>query len=131
MIRPKRNRVPKTRAGGEWTEAGFWQFLRSGFRGMSRRWPPIVRHALHAARRPYLGENKRQKWEYECCFCHQWFKGTEVKVDHITPAGRLVSWEDVEPFLRRLFVEKEELRVTCQPCHNLRHEEEKDADRTE
>ena len=32
MRRPKTDRVPRTRAGGTWTEAGFWGFLRSGVR---------------------------------------------------------------------------------------------------
>lgn len=118
MRRPKTNRVPRTRAGGEWTEAGFWGFLRSGFRNMSRRWPPIVRHALRSIRRPYHGPNKRQKWEYPCRMCKRWWKATEVKVDHIEPAGSLRKWSDVEGFLQRLFCEADNLRVVCQKCHH-------------
>lgn len=117
---PKTSRVPRTRAGGEWTEAAFWAFLRSGFRGMSRRWPPIVRHALLKARRPYVGHNKRQKWEHECAQCRKWFMGKDVAVDHIVPLGSLRSWEDVPMFLQRLFVEAEGLRVVCKPCHDVK-----------
>jgi hypothetical protein len=40
---PKRSRVPKPRAGGEFSDARFFGFLRSGLRQMSRRWPPLVR----------------------------------------------------------------------------------------
>jgi hypothetical protein len=85
---------------------------------MSRRWPPIVRHALHAARRPYVGPNKRQKWEYQCAECGGWFKGDCVAVDHIAPAGKLTAWDDVEPFLRRLLCEADGLRVVCDCCHD-------------
>ena len=120
LRRPKKKRTDGTRAGGEWTEAAFWGFLRSGFRDMSRRWPPIVRLALQRARRPYKGPNKRQKWEYGCAFCGGWFKGDEVKVDHIQPTGSLKSWDDVRGFLERLFCEVDGLRVLCEPCHATR-----------
>jgi len=115
--RPKTNRSPRTRAGGEWTEAAFWAFIRSNVRLMSRRWPPIVRHAMHAARRKYSGTNKRQKWEYQCAACCGWHKATDVQVDHIEPCGSLRAWEDVEPFLRRLLVEADGLQVLCRGCH--------------
>lgn len=120
--RGKTDRVQKTRADGTWTEASFWGFIRSGLRSMSRRWPPR-RNALTAARRHYRGENKRQKWEFLCSACEGWFKATEVQVDHIEPVGSLLSWDDVAGFAKRLFVEKEGLRVLCQKCHDKRKEE--------
>lgn len=118
--RPKTDRVARPRAGGEWTEAAFWGFLRSGFRQMSRRWPPIVRHALHAARRPYVGPNVRQKWEYNCAACGGWFPGKAIAVDHVEALGPLKSWADVVGFLQRLFVEVDGLRVVCEVCHERR-----------
>ncbi len=116
----KTRRVNGARAGGEWTEAAFWGFLRSGFRDMSRRWPPIVRQALERSRRPYVGTNKRQKWEYRCATCGKWFKGDAIKVDHIQPAGTLKKWDDVRGFLERLFVEVDGLRCLCAECHETR-----------
>ena len=106
-------------AGGEWTVNRFFGFLRSNLRLASRKWPPLARLALQDARRPYRGENKRQKWEYRCSNCGEWFKGTEVQVDHKEPCGPLKCYEDLEPFCRRLFVEKEDLRVLCRPCHQI------------
>ena len=116
--KPKTNRVPRTRAGGEWTEAAYWGFIRSALRSASRRYPPIVRLALHAVRRPYKGENKRQKWEYQCENCGKWFKGTKVQVDHVVPCGSLKSVDDVGPFVARLFCEPNGLIVLCKDkCH--------------
>lgn len=115
--KPKTQRVPRTRAGGEWTEATYWSFLRSGLRQMSRRWPPIVRQAMVAARRKYEGENKRQKWEYKCASCRKWHKGTDVAVDHIEPCGSLKSGDDIREFVERLFCEPAGLRVMCRECH--------------
>ena len=123
MIKPKTNRVARTRAGGEWTEAGFWCFLRSGLRQMSRRWPPIARHALLAARRRYVGPNKRQKWEYQCAACEDWFNAKQIAVDHIDPCGSLKSFDDIRGFTERLFVETDRLRVLCEGCHEKRKDE--------
>ena len=120
MRRPKTNRVPRTRAGNTWTEAQFWSFLRSHLRLMSRRWPPR-RAALLASRRPYTGPNKRLKWEHKCSGCGRWYKAADVQVDHIEPAGKLTSWEDVEPFIRRLLCEANGLQVLCKnKCHKAK-----------
>ena len=125
---PKTNRVPRTRAGGKWTEAAFWGFLRSGIRQISTRWPPIA-DALMAARRPYTGPNARQKWEYECSECHCFSpqavtkagkRKTMVHVDHIHECGKLLSYRDVSGFVERLFCEAEGLRVLCHECHAAR-----------
>ena len=117
MRKPKTNRVPCTRAGGEWTEAAFWGFLRSILRQGSQKWPPIVRQALLAVRRANLGPNRRLKWEHQCSECGEWRPRKEVQVDHIVPCGELRSFGDLERFVRNLFCEADELRVVCEDCH--------------
>lgn len=117
--RPKTQRVPRTRAGGEWTEAGFWGFVRSGLREMSRRWPPR-KQALLDAREGYSGPNKRRKWSYRCAGCGGLFQQKEVHVDHIEPVGALSSFDEVGPFLQRLLCEADGLRVLCKACHQDR-----------
>ncbi len=119
--KPKTARVPRTRAGGEWTEAQFWSFLRSGLRQMSRRWPPIVRGVWLSGRRPYVGPNRRQKWEYHCEVCEQWFIRSEMEANHLTPCGSLRSWEEFAAFAERLFIEVEGLRRECARCHAANH----------
>lgn len=114
--KPKTERVPRTRAGGEWTEAAFWGFLRSGLRQMSRRWP-ARKQALQAARVPYTGENRRRKWSYRCSRCGEIYKATEVEADHIIPCGSCRSWEEFAEFGRRLFCEAGGMRVLCKACH--------------
>ena len=115
----KTDRVPKTRAGGKWTEAAFWGFLRSGLRQMSRRWPPLV-ELVNAVRRPSQSANKRQKWEYQCAECRGWFPRKGVEVDHVEPCGSLRSLQDIAGFVERLFCEPEGLRVLCEGCHAAR-----------
>ena len=86
-------------------------------RRMSQRWPPLVRLALNAVRRPYVGPNKLQKWVYQCAVCSGWFKRTQVEVDHIEPCGSLQSFDDIRRFTERLFCESDKLRVVCNGCH--------------
>ena len=121
---PKTSLVPRTRAGGEWTEAAFWGWLRSGLRQMSRRWPPLVRQAINAVRRPSQSGNKRLKWEYQCEECHGWFPRKSVEVDHKEPCGSLRSLQDIAGFVERLFCEPDGLRVLCEGCHQESHQRE-------
>jgi len=117
---------PKIRNGGTWTEAGFWGRVRSHLRRMFRfNWVP-ARLALERARRPYVGENKRQKWEFQCAFCHKWFLRKGVELDHIRPCGSLNSWEDVRPFMERLLCESpDDYAVLCKSCHKEKTDEER------
>lgn len=130
MRRGKTDRVPKTRAGGQWSECAFFAFIRSGLRQLSMRWPPIA-NAMKAARQPYDGPNKRLRWVYKCATCGRLSPAAEsvpgkkrrkklVHVDHIEPCGKLSSFEDASGFLRRLLVEADGLRVLCHACHALR-----------
>ena len=116
MRRPKTDRVPRTRAGGQWTEAGFWGFLRSGLRRMSIRWPPRELAEI-AARREYHGDNKRRKWEYQCAMCDEWCAGKDIQVDHIEACGQLKDFSDLSGFCERLFCEPEGFQVLCSSCH--------------
>jgi len=103
--------------GGTMTEAAFWGMLRSGLRRQFRYWKPIIA-AKKAAQRPYVGPNKRQKFEYQCNHCKKWFIEKNTQVDHVIPTGSLLSWEDVVPFIQRLIPEDiKSYQVLCRDCH--------------
>jgi len=121
----KTERVPRTRAGGEWTEAAFWGFLRSNLRLASRKWPPLARLALLQARRKSQSDNKRLKWEFQCADCTGWFPRKEVEADHLVPCGPLSSWDDLRIFAERLFCETDGLRVRCETCHQAKTNEDR------
>lgn len=117
-------RTPPFKAYPEWSEARFWTFLRSGLRAKWMRWPP--RAAVKAAaRRPYVGSKKKQKWEYQCSACSGWFPDKETAIDHIIPAGQLRSWEDLPGFAERLFCSADGLQVLCDVCHLAKTKEER------
>ena len=117
--KPKTNRVPRTRAGGQWTEASYWSFIRSGLRQLSMRWPPL-RDIMRRDRRPYSGPDKRTKWEHRCEMCGEWHPAKRIEVDHIDPCGSLKSFDDLPGFCARLFCEADNLRKLCEACNQRR-----------
>ncbi len=108
----------------DWTTAKFWAFLRSGLRAKWTRWPPKY-EVLRKAKRPYVGENKRQKHEFQCAHCGLWHPQKNVTVDHMIPAGQLRSWEDLPGFAERLFCSADKLQVLCDVCHAVKTKEER------
>jgi 5-methylcytosine-specific restriction endonuclease McrA len=114
----------KNKAGGTWTTARYWSFIRSCLRRAWSRYP-VRYQVLKEAQKPYTGTDKRTKWLYECADCSQDFKTKEVEVDHIVGAGSLKDYSDLAGFCERLFCEKDNLRVLCKPCHKKRTDEER------
>ena len=115
----KRVKAVKTRNSGTMTESAFLSFIRSDLRQKSRWWKPISECKLKAKSK-YKGPNKRQKFEYQCKKCKQWFAEKNINVDHIKPAGSLNCAEDLPGFVNRLFCEIDNLQVLCEPCHNVK-----------
>jgi 5-methylcytosine-specific restriction endonuclease McrA len=120
----KKPRVPKIRNSGTMTESAFWSMIRSTLRQKSRWWKPIS-ECKKLAQRAYKGSNKRQKWEYKCNECKNWFKGDEINVDHIKPAGSLNCASDLPIFVEKLFCEVDNLQVLCKTCHDKKTKLEK------
>ena len=116
--------VSKTRCHGTMTESAFWSFIRSALRQKSRFWKPITECKLKA-RRLYKGTNKRQKFEYQCNVCKNWFIEKKINVDHIAAAGSLRSSKDLPGFVERLFCEVDNLQVLCEVCHNKKTKADK------
>lgn len=120
---------PKPYNNGTMTNAGFWGMIRSALRQKSRWWKP-VKQAKENSRRKYKGDNKRQKWEYQCAHCKKWFMDKEIAVDHIEEVGSLKSSEDLKGFVERLFCEVDGLQVLCNKrldgktsCHKIKTDE--------
>ena len=125
IAKPKKNAAPKTRNAGTMTEAAFWSFIRSALRQKSRWWKPIAQ-AKQKAKRTYKGPLKRQKFEYQCAECLNWFPDKKINIDHIIPAGSLRNAQDLPGFVERLFVEVEGLQVLCSTCHDKKTAKERE-----
>ena len=108
----------------ELTESQYWSAIRSALRSGMRFYKPKL-NALNKAKRPYEGENKKQKWCYECASCGDCFKATDVQVDHTQPAGSLLSYQDLPQFVERLYCSEDGLQVLCSECHRKKSNEER------
>lgn len=122
--RAKKVAMAKTRANGTMTEAEFWASIRSALRRRSMFWRPIS-ETRNKARRKYNGPNKRQKFEYQCSICENWFSGKNIAVDHIETVGILRKANDLPGFVERLFCDSSGLRVVCKNCHKEKTKEDK------
>lgn len=107
-----------------WSTSRFFGFLRSALRSAYNRWPPKFQ-VLAKARRPYEGNDKRTKWEFQCACCQGWKKSSDVSVDHIVPAGSLNTFDDLAGFCQRLFCSEEDLQVLCNSCHKIKTQEDR------
>ena len=112
----KRTTSPPFPAHPVWTTSKFFSFLRSGLRSKWMRWPPKF-EVLARARRVYRGTNPRQRYEFQCAMCTEYFQQKLVEVDHRVPCGSLKCYDDIAGFVARLFVGVNDLRVVCKPCH--------------
>ena len=108
----------------QWTEARFWGFLRSALRQASVRYPPKLQAKI-LYRRKYNGEG-RQKWEYQCVDCKEWFADKNIEVDHIEPVGTLKDWDDLPLFCKRLFCGIDGYALRCRTCHTNKTNRERD-----
>lgn len=118
---------PKTRCGGEWTEARFNSFIKSGLRQTSNRWAPI--HNIKKKARVSRG-----LYECECCGAHVPPTVREGKkrvknifVDHIEPiidpAKGFTTWDEC---IERMFCEEDGLQLLCKTCHDEKTKEERE-----
>lgn len=108
----------------ELTDSQYWSAIRSALRTGMRFWKPKV-NVMNKAKRKYEGENKRQKFAYECEHCKKLFKATEVQVDHIQPAGTLLAYSDLPKFVERLYCGEDGLQVLCFECHRKKTNHER------
>ena len=119
------SRVPKTRNGGTWSEARYWQSVRSALRRGFRFWKPIS-NALRAARISAPGPRGR-KWLFLCASCQKMHLRKCVQVDHVLPCGQLTSPEHIAEFLRRLTAEEPtDFQVLCLECHQAKTDAERE-----
>lgn len=122
------SRVPKTRASGSMTEAGYRGFIRSMLRRGSTRWKPkyeVKRKARYHEKLP--GATARLVFHSTCAGCHGVFPETTTVVDHIKPVVDpdvgFTTWDE---FIARLFCEEDNLQVLCQACHDIKTADEKE-----
>ena len=102
-------------------EINFYVWLRQGLRSLSRKWPPIFTALANAKRPAPAGSPPRQKVAYECAICKGLFPAKQVCVDHIKPAGTLLTEDDIQEFVTTLFCGVDNLQVLCKNSKDGEH----------
>lgn len=108
----------KTRCSGTMTDSQFFGWIRSALRRMSIKWKPKNDYLL-SVRSPYVGNDKRTKWVYECQECYKKVKRKEYEVNHKIPCNSLRCFEDLPEFVRKLFCEMDGYEGLCVQCHKI------------
>ena len=94
---------PRTHAGGTWTKAKYFSFIRSALRKASTRYPVKFQVKEAARRNKPTGKAGRHRFEYQCVECSKWHPDKDVMVDHIIPCGSLKEYADLPGFVERAF----------------------------
>ena len=102
----------KTRNEGTMTEAAFFGCIRSALRELA------FRRRLYLPTKNAKERQRVERGRYECENCGDVFPAKYIQVDHIDPAGRLKSFDDLPDFCRRLFCDSDGLQVLCKVCHH-------------
>lgn len=112
-------KVEKTKCSNTMTEAAFNEWVKNQLRLIStKKWRPIL-------------EVKARRY---CEICNVPFRGNAMTrvitstgkiksvvnkcVDHIEPVTPETGFDGYDSFVRRLFCEKDNLRLLCWKCHN-------------
>ena len=119
----------KNKAGGSWTTARYFSFIRSALRAAWMKYPVKGIVLKKARRNVRKNENRdkriRHRFEFKCAVCKKFHKASQVQVDHIIPCGSLNSYEDLPRFVSTLFCEEDNLQVICTECHNEKTKKER------
>ncbi len=117
---------PKTRNGGDWTEARFRSFIRSQLRAATMRWGPISN---------CLRDARVERGVYLCAGCKEEVPATikvgrkrvkNAHVDHILPiVDPDTGFVSYDMLIERMFCEADNLQVLCNECHTTKTNDEK------
>jgi len=98
------------------TQPAFFSWLRGQLR---RSWShyPIAKKFKDSKCRPNRAGG-RAKFVGDCSQCGATMAKSRLQIDHIIPAGSIVSWETAGLFLKSLFTTSNNMRLVCKPCHH-------------
>jgi len=117
--------VPLTRASNTMTEAAFVSWVLSYLRNITKRWKPKFDRLNMGRKKLPLGKNGRDVWANTCEYCGEWFRTDDLEMDHLTPVGGLLSFDEIPRWLNNALVEIDGYRRACIPCHKQKTKEER------
>ncbi len=108
------------------TRAEFFTWLRGQIRkSIWQNYPPKNEFRASKMRKATeedyeSGMSRRTKKVAQCEFCNNWFGASKLQVDHVKSAGSLRDADDIATFIMNIACMKENMRLACKPCHDVR-----------
>ena len=116
----RRKLVPRTRASGTMTEAGFRSWIVSGLRTKSRWWKPMqnAKNKAKTGRKVVNPKTGKLCMSGICAGCGDEVPLKDLQMDHkepvVDPAVGFVSWD---VYIERMFPEEDGYQALCHTCH--------------
>lgn len=74
---------------------------------------------------PDMDDNRR-KWKVQCSCCGEWFKESDVEVDHKHGNQTFKTVEDFQKYFEKILkVGFDDLQILCKSCHSIKTHSEK------
>jgi len=106
--------------GGRLTDKQMCNIIRTSVRKSWMR-SPVKLLKLELAKVPDYDDSSRRTWKIQCEHCEEYFKLTDVEVDHIRGEHKLQTLDDVTGFAKSILdVTLEDLQIFCKPCHGIK-----------
>ncbi len=111
----------KTRCSGQWTEARFSSFIKSGLRQNTRKWEPIQRCLKEArvSRGLYMCNGCKEEVPKSVIDEEKRKRVNNIHVDHIEPVVPVTGWVSWDSCINNMFCEIDNLQVLCGACHKI------------
>ncbi len=123
MARPS---GPKVYCNGQWTQARFNSFIRSGLRQMTLRWAPFQTAEKAATTKRGFRRCAKCGEEVPVTVLEGGRRVKNVHKDHrvpvVDPHVGFTNWDD---YITRLFCEADGIDILCRACHTEVTNEEK------
>lgn len=105
-------------------DSKFKAFVIGLLRRGSMRWKPAS-EALNDAKEVYYIASKTGKQlrrvKFKCAHCHQFFKRTDVKIDHIEPVVPVTGFTTWDDYIFRMYpLDKKAFQILCKGCDKVK-----------
>lgn len=110
---------------GESSEANMIRVVRGAIRQSWMKSPTKLAF-LMSKTVPDMDDSNRRKWKIQCNCCNEWFKESDVEVDHIEGNHTLKTVDDFKNYFEKILrVGFDGLQILCKQCHLIKSHAEK------
>lgn len=106
-------------------EAAMINMVRGAIRQSWMKSPTKLAY-LYSKTEPDMDDSNRRKWKVQCECCRNWFKESDVEVDHIEGNNSFTTVADFENYFQKILqVGFDGLQILCKDCHAIKSHSEK------